>query len=48
MFGGKLEWLGGDRIAETTILRFGEGVDTLHCIAISCTISTGLHLWPMV
>ena len=31
MFGGKLNWL-GDSIAETTILRFGEGVDTvLNC-----------------
>ena len=37
----------GDPIAETTILRFGEGVDTVHCIAISCTVCTGLHLWPM-
>ena len=34
MFGGQLKWLGG-RSAETTILRFGEGVDTGHCIAIS-------------
>ena len=36
MFGGELEY-GGDPIAETTMLRFGEGVDTVHCIAISCT-----------
>ena len=34
MFGGNLEW-GGDSIAETTILRFGEGIDTR--IAISCS-----------
>ena len=33
MFGGK----SGDPIAETTILRFGERIDTVHCIAISCT-----------
>ena len=36
MFGGQLKW-GGDLIAETTILRFGEGVDTVHCIAFSYT-----------
>ena len=36
MFGGSLKW-GSDPIAETTILRLGEGVDTVHCIAISCT-----------
>ena len=37
MFGGRLEWL-GDSIAETTILRLGERVDSIHCIAISCTV----------
>ena len=34
MFGGCLKW-DGDPIAETTILRFGEGVHTVHCIAIA-------------
>ena len=46
MFGGKLK-VGRDLIAETTILRFGERVDTVHCIVITCTICTGLHLWRM-
>ena len=32
MFGASLEWPGGDPIAETTILRFGEGIDTLHAL----------------
>ena len=32
MFGGMLELLGGAPIAETTILRFGEGVDTVHVL----------------
>ena len=35
VFGGSLEWPGGDSIAETTILRFGEGVDTVHCISLA-------------
>ena len=40
--------LGGDLIAETTILRFGEEVDTVHTlIVIRCTICTGLHFGPM-
>ena len=30
MFGGSLKWPGGNPIAETTTLRFGEGVDTVH------------------
>ena len=41
MFGGRLKYsmLGGDPIAETIILRFGEGVDTVHCIAIRYRIT---------
>ena len=44
MIGGQLKLggqqkSGGDPIAETTILRFGEGVDTAcTCIAISCKV----------
>ena len=32
MFGGSLKWPLSDPIAETTILRFGEGVDTVLCL----------------
>ena len=34
MFGGRLEW-SGDTIAETTILTFGEGVDTVHALPLA-------------
>ena len=34
MFGGELKYAGGDPIAETTILRFGEGVDTVRALPL--------------
>ena len=37
MFGGQLKLLGAP-IAETTILRFGEGVDTVHCTALPLAV----------
>ena len=48
MFGGEVEGLSGDLIAETIILRFGEGVDTVHALPLAVPyVATGLLLWRM-